>query len=103
MKLYIVKAYENESKLNTYVDICGYYTSKTALIRAISANRAELGIDKDVNVTALIRNDDFHTLNIAAELGNVEITKTNLGSGSHNQSFEDVGLFLRLFFLRKET
>ncbi len=33
MKLYIVKAYEDERKLNDYADICGYYTSKTALIK----------------------------------------------------------------------
>ena len=43
MKLYIVKAYADERKLNAYADICGYYTSKTALIRAINANREELG------------------------------------------------------------
>ena len=77
MKLYIVKAYADERKLNAYADICGYYTSKTALIRAINANREELGIAKDVNVAALIRNDDFRTLNVAAELGNIEITTTN--------------------------
>lgn len=77
MKLYIVKTYSDERKLNAYADVCGYYTSKTALIRAINANRAELGIDTDVNVAALIRNDDFRTLNMAAELGNVEITETN--------------------------
>ena len=77
MKLYIVKAYSDERKLNAYADICGYYTSKTALIRAINANREELGIDKDVNVAALIRNDDFSTLNTVAELGNIEITTTN--------------------------
>ena len=77
MKLYIVKAYSDERKLSTYSDVCGYYTSKTSLIRAINANREELGIDKDVNVAALIRNDDFRTLNVAAELGSVEITDTN--------------------------
>ncbi len=77
MKLYIVKAYADERKLNAYADVCGYYTNKTALIRAISANCAELGIDKDVNVAALIRNDDFRTLNTAAETGTVEITETN--------------------------
>ena len=77
MKLYIVKAYADERKLNAYADICSYYTSKTALIKAINANRAELGIAKDVNVAELIRNDDFSTLNVAAETGNVEITETN--------------------------
>ena len=77
MKLYIVKAYSDERKINAYSDVCGYYTSKTALIRAINANRAEIGIDKDVNVAALIRNDDFRTLNMAAETGTVEITETN--------------------------
>ena len=77
MKLYIVKAYADERKLNAYVDICGYYTNKTALIRAINANREELGIDKDVNVAALIRNDDFRTLNTTAETGTIEITDTN--------------------------
>lgn len=77
MKLYIVKAYSDERKLNAYADVCGYYTGKTALIRAINANREELGIDKDVNVAALIRNDDFSTLNTVAELGNIEITTTN--------------------------
>lgn len=78
MKLYIVKAYSDERKLNAYADVCGYYTSKTALIRAINANREELGIDTDVNVAALIRNDDFRTLNMAAETGNIEITETNI-------------------------
>ena len=77
MKIYIIKAYSDERKLNAYADICGYYTSKTALIKAINANRAELGIDKDVNVAALIRNDDFRTLNTVAETGTVEITATN--------------------------
>ena len=77
MKLYIVKAYADERKLNAYADICGYYTSKTALIRAINANREELGIAKDVNVAELIRNDDFSTLNVAAETSTVEITETN--------------------------
>ncbi len=77
MKIYIIKAYSDERKLNAYADICGYYTSKTALIKAINANRAELGIAKDVNVAELIRNDDFSTLNVAAETGNVEITETN--------------------------
>ena len=78
MKLYIVKAYADERKINIYADVCGYYTSKTALIRAINANRAELGIATDVNVAALIRNDDFRTLNTAAEIGNIEITETNI-------------------------
>ena len=78
MKIYIIKAYSDERKLNAYADICGYYTSKTALIRAINANREELGIATDVNVAALIRNDDFRTLNTAAETGNVEITETNI-------------------------
>ena len=77
MKLYIVKAYEDERKLNAAADVCGYYTNKTALIKAINANRVELGIDKDVNIAALIRNDDFRTLNIAAETGTIEITETN--------------------------
>lgn len=77
MKLYIVKAYSDERKLNAYSDICGYYTSKTALTKAINANREELGIDTTVDVAALIRNDDFSTLNVAAELGNIEITDTN--------------------------
>lgn len=77
MKLYIVKVYSDERKLNAYADICGYYTSKTALIRAINANREELGIDSAVDVAALIRNDDFRTLNVVAELGNIEITDTN--------------------------
>ena len=77
MKLYIVKAYEDERKLNDYSDVCGYYTSKTALIRAISVNRAELGIDKEVNVEALIRKDDWKTLNTLAETGTIEITETN--------------------------
>ena len=77
MKIYIIKAYSDERKLNAYADICGYYTSKTALIKAINANREELGIDSAVDVTALIRNDDFSTLNVAAETGNVEITETN--------------------------
>ncbi len=66
MKLHVVKAYADESKFNAYMDICGYYTVKTALIRIINANRTELGIDKDVNVAALIRNDDFSTMNTAA-------------------------------------
>ena len=78
MKLYIVKAYADERKINIYADVCGYYTSKTALIRAINANREELGIATDVNVAALIRNDDFRTLNTAAETGNIEITETNI-------------------------
>lgn len=77
MKLYIVKSYSDERKLNAYSDICGYYTSKTALTKAINANREELGIDTTVDVAALIRNDDFSTLNVAAELGNIEITTTN--------------------------
>ena len=77
MKLYIVKAYEDERKLNADADVCGYYTNKRALIRAINANRAELGITADVNIAALIRNDDFRTLNIAAETSTIEITETN--------------------------
>lgn len=77
MKLYIVKAYADERKLNAYSDICGYYTSKTALIQAISANCAEFGTVADVNIAALIHNNDFRTLNTLAETGKVEITETN--------------------------
>lgn len=77
MKLYIVKAYADEHKMNNSVDICGYYTNKTSLITAVKRHREELGIDPKVDITALIRNDDWRTFNMVAETSLVEITDTN--------------------------